>query len=61
MLAFFSPLERPTRPSLPSDPPPYTSVAPPSRPLVTRRAKVLYDYDAYDSTELSLLADEVFF
>ncbi|XP_047135618.1 endophilin-B1 isoform X2 [Hydra vulgaris] len=59
MLAFFSPLERPTRPFLPSDPPPYNSVMPSSRPLVTRRAKVLYDYDAYDTTELSLLADEI--
>ncbi|XP_047135621.1 endophilin-B1 isoform X4 [Hydra vulgaris] len=53
------PLERPTRPFLPSDPPPYNSVMPSSRPLVTRRAKVLYDYDAYDTTELSLLADEI--
>lgn len=25
----------------------------------TRKAKVLYDYDAHDSSELSLLADEV--
>lgn len=25
----------------------------------TRKAKVLYDYDAADSSELSLLADEV--
>lgn len=27
----------------------------------TRKAKVLYDYDAADSSELSLLADEVWF
>lgn len=27
----------------------------------TRKAKVLYDYDAADSSELSLLADEVSF
>ncbi len=27
----------------------------------TRKAKVLYDYDAADSSELSLLADEVRF
>lgn len=25
----------------------------------TRKAKVLYDYDAHDANELSLLADEV--
>lgn len=25
----------------------------------TRKAKVLYDYDAHDTSELSLLADEV--
>lgn len=25
----------------------------------TRKAKVLYDYDAHDASELSLLADEV--
>ena len=30
-----------------------------SRPSVTRKAKVLYDYDAADKNELSLLADEV--
>ena len=29
------------------------------RPSVTRKAKVLYDYDASDKGELSLLADEV--
>lgn len=29
------------------------------RPSLTRKAKVLYDYDAADKNELSLLADEV--
>lgn len=29
------------------------------RPALTRKAKVLYDYDAADKNELSLLADEV--
>ncbi|EDO38201.1 predicted protein [Nematostella vectensis] len=29
------------------------------RPSVTKKAKVLYDYDATDSSELSLLSDEV--
>ena len=31
------------------------------RPSVTRKAKVLYDYDASEKDELSLLADEVSF
>ena len=29
------------------------------KPSVTRKAKVLYDYDATEDNELSLLADEV--
>ena len=29
------------------------------RPSLTRKAKVLYDYDAADKNELSLLAEEV--
>ena len=29
------------------------------RPALTKKAKVLYDYDAADKNELSLLADEV--
>lgn len=29
------------------------------RPSLTQKAKVLYDYDAADKNELSLLADEV--
>ena len=29
------------------------------RPSLTRKAKVLYDYDAAEKNELSLLADEV--
>lgn len=28
-------------------------------PSIMRRARVLYDYDAADASELSLLADEV--
>lgn len=30
-----------------------------TRPAQTRKAKVLYDYDAADDNELSLLSDEV--
>jgi hypothetical protein len=30
-----------------------------TRPSQTRKAKVLYDYDAADDSELSLLSDEV--
>lgn len=30
------------------------------KPAQTRKAKVLYDYDAADDTELSLLSDEVY-
>ena len=30
-----------------------------TKPSVTHKAKVLYDYDATESDELSLLADEV--
>ena len=50
-----------------SKPPPY-NVSKPStkldintvtKPSVTHKAKVLYDYDASESDELSLLADEV--
>ena len=29
------------------------------RPSLTKKAKVLYDYDAAEKNELSLLADEV--
>ena len=44
---------------------PLTPSAPPSievtaaTPVEKRQAKALYDYDAADSSELSLLADEV--
>lgn len=41
----------------PSAPPSIEVTAP--TPTEKRQAKALYDYDAADSTELSLLADEV--
>lgn len=49
-------------------PPVAAPTAPPSagkdvsvlpKPAQTRKAKVLYDYDAADDSELSLLSDEV--
>ena len=50
-------------------PPPYNISSPSAkldvntivRPPVTHKAKVLYDYDATEDDELSLLADEVGF
>jgi len=59
-------LEKPLstdRPSIPSAPSLAVDHSPSHQsqqePLLTRRARVLYDYDAADSSELSLLADEV--
>ncbi|XP_067131784.1 endophilin-B1 isoform X2 [Centruroides vittatus] len=45
-------------------PSPSSPTAPPLDPAVAgdkKRARVLYDYDAHDSSELSLLADEVIY
>ncbi|XP_023215810.1 endophilin-B1-like [Centruroides sculpturatus] len=45
-------------------PSPSSPTAPPIDPAVAgdkKRARVLYDYDAHDSSELSLLADEVIY
>ena len=58
---FHSPLE-PKRPPPPSAPPMYTSPFPATNGVeasIKRKARVLYDYDAADPSELSLLADEV--
>lgn len=48
--------ERPVQPPSRPTAPPFAQAINPS---FTRKAKVLYDYDAMDKTELSLLADEV--
>lgn len=48
--------ERPVHPPSRPSAPPFAQAINPS---ITRKAKVLYDYDAMDKTELSLLADEV--
>ncbi|XP_057289510.1 endophilin-B1-like [Hydractinia symbiolongicarpus] len=62
------PTHPPTRPKPPTAPHITAPSAPPShlasdvnpeKPAVTRKAVVLYDYDAVDQSELSLLADEV--
>ena len=47
----------PSDPLSPSAPPQIEVTAP--TPTERRQAKALYDYDAADSSELSLLADEV--
>ena len=46
-------------PSAPSAGNPPVDINAHQRPLMTKKAKVLYDYDASDKEELSLLADEV--
>ena len=51
--------ERPVTPSAPSLPVDNSDQQEHDSPSITRRARVLYDYDAADSSELSLLADEV--
>lgn len=43
----------------PSAPPMQTATASSAPKYGARRAKVLYDYEAADKTELSLMADEV--
>lgn len=56
-LICFRPLtDKPPRPVAPSAP---SLTAEITKPSVTRRARVLYDYDAADNTELSLLSEEV--
>lgn len=52
---------RGTQPSAPVDVNDITG-SDPSLPITgTRKARVLYDYDASDTTELSVLADEVIY
>ena len=46
-------------PAVPSDAAGGVDINSYTRPAVTRKAKVLYDYDASEKNELSLLADEV--
>lgn len=46
-------------PAVPSDAAGGVDINSYPRPAVTRKAKVLYDYDASEKNELSLLADEV--
>ena len=56
---FISQINSPSasKPDLPAVP--KTSKSMDAKMSVSRKAKVLYDYDASDDTELSLLADEV--
>ena len=42
-----------------SKPPTEIDINTVAKPAMTRKAKVLYDYDATEADELSLLADEV--
>ena len=65
MESYFSPPGEASLPLVPPSAPPLADTSSgldPNtipRPSLTKKAKVLYDYDAVDKNELSLLADEV--